>query len=151
MLLYSGMDVFGSLASQSGRAGQQSFTDWTSQYMASFLSKKGISATDLYSARCGILHTGRATSDMVDGEKARELWYKLGDDSHINLIVNTPLPPVEINIDEMAAAFSGGIDQFLGAVQSDSTLRQTVTQNAERFFRKGKLFGPIFRTNQGPF
>jgi hypothetical protein len=149
MLLYSGMDVLGSLAAPSGRGGQQTFTDWTSRYMTGFLDKKGLSATDLYSARCGILHTGRATSDMVDGGNARELWYRLGDDSHINLIVNTPVPPVEIDIVEMARAFSAGIDQFLSAVQTDSALGQIAVQNSERFFRKGKLFGSVFRTSQG--
>jgi hypothetical protein len=143
ILLYSGMDVFGALTTVSGRGGEKSFTDWASRYMAPFLGKTGLSATDLYSARCGVLHTGRATSDMVASGKARELWYGLGDDSHINLIVNVPLPPVHIRMEEMVAAFNSAIEQFFATIQSDPGLQQTVTTNAERYFRKVKLFGPI--------
>src|SRR6266567_2547457 len=69
-LLYSSIDVLGFLVSTKPYATQQTFVEWAEQYMDRFLKKKGITGTDLYSARCGLLHTGQAPSKLVDSGKA---------------------------------------------------------------------------------
>ena len=145
-LLYSGIDVLGFLASTKSRATSQTFADWTSRYMTALLQKKGITGRDLFAARCGILHTGKAPSDLVDSGHARELWYEFRGESHINLIVNTPLPPVLLDVDEMVAAFASGLEQFATDLQTDPKMGQAAAQKAERFFRRGAFFDPAGRT-----
>jgi hypothetical protein len=70
-LPYSGIDVLGFLAPTEPRATRQTFIRWADAYLAAFLNRKGIGGIDLYSARCGVLHTGQAPSDLVDLGEAR--------------------------------------------------------------------------------
>lgn len=142
-LLYSGIDVLGFLGSTRPRADRRSFITWAELYLDGFLAKKGIGGLDLYAARCGILHTGMAPSELVDTNKARELWYRFRDLSYINLIVNAPDPPVLLDVDEMVSAFFSGTQEFLKKLGEDAALGQRAEKKAERFFRPGELIGPI--------
>lgn len=138
-LLYSAIDVLGFLASANACATQRSFEAWTGCYMPKFLAKKGINGGDLYSARCGILHTGKAASDMVNSGKAVELWYEFRGDSHINRKIASSRRPILLDVDEMVAAFNAGVDEFLKDVASDPTVQARAVTKAERFFRRGLL------------
>jgi hypothetical protein len=142
-LLYSGIDVLGFLASANPKADRRSFVAWADSYLDGFLKKKGIGGLDLYAARCGILHTGMAPSELVDQKRARELWYRFRGVSYINLIVNTPNPPVLLDVEEMASAFFSGTQEFLKKVGEDAALGKRAQKKAERFFRPGELLGPI--------
>src|SRR5688572_27090457 len=55
ILLYSGVDILGALATEDGQATRESFVDWADNYMTPS-TKLGCSALELYSARCGLLH-----------------------------------------------------------------------------------------------
>ena len=138
-LLYSGIDVLGYLGSSQASATRRTFIDWSDQYLASFLGVKGISGTDLYSARCGVLHTGQAPSDMVNSGKARELWYRFRGESHINLLTSTPQPAVLIDIEELSQAFEAAMDAFSADLGSNATLAAQAGAKAEVFFRPGLL------------
>ena len=142
-LLYSGIDVLGFLGSAKSRADRHSFIAWAQSYLDGFLAQKGIGGLDLYAARCGILHTGMAPSDLVDQHKARELWYRYQGISYINLIVNAPKPPVLVDVEEMVSAFNSGTLQFLNKLGQDAALGQRAEAKAIRFFRPGELHGPI--------
>src|SRR5438477_12737481 len=54
MLLYSGIDVIASL--EAGTASRSAFTKWVNRYVLKSTSLS-CTASDLYGARCGILHT----------------------------------------------------------------------------------------------
>jgi hypothetical protein len=142
-LLYSGIDVLGFLASDKRKAERSTFTGWAESHMDAFLKKKGIGGIDLYSARCGILHTAMAPSELVDSGKARELWYQFRGESHVNLIVNLPQPPVLIDVEEMASAFSSGVEQFIQEMLDDAAMGKRAEGKANRFFRPGLLAGPV--------
>jgi hypothetical protein len=137
-LLYSGMDIFGFLDSNKQYATQKTFVDWAEKFMDSFLKKKGIKGIDLYSARCGLLHTGQAPSKLVDSGEARELWYRFEGESHINIATNTPQPAVLIDVEEFVDAFNSGVEQFIAHAEADPSLMiQAIAK--ERFFRRGLL------------
>lgn len=102
-LSYSGIDVLGYLGSSQTSATRKTFIDWSAQYLAGFLAAKGITGSDLYSARCGVLHAGQARSGMVASGKARELWYRFQGESHINMRTNTPQPAVLVDIEELVS------------------------------------------------
>jgi hypothetical protein len=138
-LLYSGIDVLGYLGSTQTSATRKTFIDWSTHYLAGFLRVKGISGADLYSARCGVLHTGQAPSDMVASGKARELWYRFRGESHINLLTNTPQPAVLIDIEELVTKFESAMDNFVSDVGNNPTLATQADAKAETFFRPGLL------------
>lgn len=141
-LLYSGIDVLGFLASDKPYATRQTFILWAEKYVDGFLKTKGIQGIDLYSARCGVLHTGRAPSGLVDSGDARELWYRFDGESHINMMTNTPKPAVLIDVEELVASFNSGIERFKSDVDADPAMRTKVEDKATRFFRPGLLMGP---------
>jgi hypothetical protein len=141
-LLYSGIDVLGFLASDKPNATRQTFISWAGKYMDGFLKTKGIQGIDLYSARCGVLHTGQAPSDLVASGKARELWYRFEGESHVNLMTNTSKVAVLIDIEDLVESFKGGIERFINDVKTSPTMQTKVEGKAERFFRRGLLTGP---------
>ena len=88
------------------------------------LKTEGICCLDLYTARCGLLHTGQAPSAHIDSGDARELWYRFDGEALINMMTNTPKPAVLID------------------VEAGPKLRTEAESQAERCFRTGILIGP---------
>jgi hypothetical protein len=142
-LLYSSIDVLGFLVSTESYATQQTFVEWAEHYMDGFLKKKGITGTDLYSARCGLLHTGQAPSKLVDTGKARELWYRFAGEGHVNIMTNTPKPAVLIDVEELSDSYNAGVERFIVDLDTAPTLQARGNAKAERFFRRGLLMGPV--------
>lgn len=141
-LLYSSIDVLGFLGSDETYATRKTFIEWTEKYMDSFLKATGIQGIDLYSARCGVLHTGQAPSALVDSGTARELWYRFEGESHVNMMTNTAKPSVLIDVEELVESFKSGIQGFISDVDANQTMQNKVEGKAERFFRPGLLIGP---------
>lgn len=138
-LLYSAIDALGFLASTARSATRSTFTPWAERYFAPFLAKKGIRAIDLYSARCGVLHTGQAPSDLVRSGSARELWYRFDGESYVNLLTDTPTPAVLVDVEELVEAFDSAVKSFLLEIETDSALGSRAENKAEQFFRPGIL------------
>jgi hypothetical protein len=143
-LLYSGIDVLGFLVSAEPKATGKTFSRWADDYLTEFLKKKGIGGIDLFSARCGVLHTAQAPSDLVDKGKARELWYRFRGEAHINLITNTPQPAVLIDVEELVEAFGGGVDLMIGDLQTNPSVGDKANEKAKRFFRQALLLRPSY-------
>jgi hypothetical protein len=141
-LLYSAIDVLGFLRSDEASAKRETFTAWVEAYMVAFLNTKGIRGIDLYSARCGIVHTGQAASDLVKSGQARELWYQFRGEAHVNLMANLPEPPVLVDVDELVEAFTSACKEFVRDIRTDDTLGSRAEEKAGRFFRPGLLFRP---------
>jgi hypothetical protein len=76
-LLYSGMDVMASLDAEPNESNRKSFVKWVDNYL---LRDKAIQcdAIDLYAARCGIVHTFTANSDLYINGKAKKIAYAWG-------------------------------------------------------------------------
>jgi hypothetical protein len=140
-LIYSGIDVLGFLGSTEPWATRATFIPWADKYLAEFLKKRGIGGIDLFSARCGVLHTGQARSNMVENGDAPELWYRF-QGNHINFITNTVQPAVLIDVEELVAAFDGGISQFFSDADANPSIGAVAEEKANRFFRRGLLLGP---------
>jgi hypothetical protein len=141
-LLYSGIDVLGFLGSIEPNATRKTFIRWADKYLVGFLNKIAIGGIDLYSARCGVLHTGQAPSNMVESGDAPELWYRFQGNVHINFITNTVQPAVLIDVEELVAAFDGGISQFFSDADANPSIGVVAEEKANRFFRRGLLLGP---------
>jgi len=76
-LLFVGIDIVASLERQPGEGMKASFTRWVEQYLLP-ARPLGCTSIELYAARCGILHTFTAESDLSRTGKARKLYYAWG-------------------------------------------------------------------------
>ena len=122
---------------------RQTFLDWAEKYLDDFFRTKGLTGIDLYSARCGVLHTGQAPSKMVNSGDAHEVWWRLGGESHVNIMINTPKPAVLIDVEELIESFESGVQRFMTDVDADSNLQAQANAKAERFFHRGMRLGPL--------
>jgi len=77
VLLYSGIDVAASLEPNLGNGVGDRFKRWVDRYMLKSGSLK-CTATDLYAARCAVVHTFTPESDLSKGGKARVMGYAFG-------------------------------------------------------------------------
>jgi hypothetical protein len=75
-LLYSGIDVIASLETN-GRANREGFLEWVEKYLLK-CGSFSCSAMDLYSARCGVVHTFTPESDLTRSGRARQIAYAWG-------------------------------------------------------------------------
>ena len=73
VLLYSSIDVLGLLNADENttKATRATFMGWINEYMD--LSKLNLSAIDIYSARCSVLHTHSTESDLSKNGKVKDI------------------------------------------------------------------------------
>lgn len=78
ILIYSGIDSFSFLASISSKNGRTVFKEWVKEWM---LKKYPLpcNETDIYSARCGLLHQQTSKSDLSNKGEAKEIYYTWGN------------------------------------------------------------------------
>jgi hypothetical protein len=72
-LCYTWIDTMGALCSPSGKATRTTFEEWLDRYAASWLAERELTSTDIYSARCGVLHTLTPNSKLVEKAQAMSL------------------------------------------------------------------------------
>ena len=73
-LIYTSIDILGSLQDEFGSASAENFRDWVNKY---FFTIKSFPFTekDLYGARCGIVHTMRYDSKNATKDGLKEIVY----------------------------------------------------------------------------
>jgi hypothetical protein len=145
-LLYSGIDTLGWLAAplETKEATRTTFEAWSNKFLVSKLKSidgSAITATDLYSARCGILHTSRSTSKLSGKGEAREICYQFGENVGLNFFGSTALDSAVLNLEQFALAFKDGAVAFLQERSTDPELAIRVNSRANTFFRWGRLVG----------
>jgi hypothetical protein len=102
-LIYSGIDTFGLLAAPAAieDASGDTFKHWCEKYTLPRLQPvEGgpVNAIDLWAARCGVLHTSTPLSALERAGKAHQIWYHLDGKAGVNLIMNSAMPPLGIDI-----------------------------------------------------
>jgi hypothetical protein len=126
MLLYVGIDVMASLET-SGKATRKGFIKWVGTYLLKEAALE-CNAMDLYGARCGIVHTLTAHSDLSRLGKARVVAYAWGNADAQMLRSATKLMKrndvVHVHVTELVVAFRNGIAAYLDEVGSDSARQQ---------------------------
>ena len=131
ILLYSGVDILGALDTDDGAATKASFVRWSEQYMAPSM-KLGCSGLELYSARCGILHTLSPETSLTKGGKAREFIYITYPPFFPEQ--NVAGDPFVVHVGTLWLAFRDGAKQFV----EDTTLDRSRAERVER--NLGKLY-----------
>lgn len=87
VVLYSSIDTAGFLNSPPDVASASSttFKPWVEKFFIQHI-KEPVTAADLWSARCAVLHTFGTISDLSRSGKARQIQYYHGDPSKVELM-----------------------------------------------------------------
>lgn len=119
ILLYSGMDIAGSMATYGqNKSVQDSFTGWVDDYIRP-TKTLGCTSLELFGARCGIVHTFTPESTLYQQGKARKVIYAWSPSRVETLRETTDLGRmsrqyVPIQGDDLVKTYKQGINRFLG-------------------------------------
>jgi hypothetical protein len=142
-LIYSGIDTFGLLAAPPAieDASGDTFKSWCEKYILPRLQPvEGgpINAIDLWAARCGVLHTSTPLSALERAGKAHQIWYHLDGKAGANLIMNSPMSPLGLDIQNLALAFKEGGLACITDINQDAAAFQAADARSQHFLRWGK-------------
>jgi len=136
LLLYTSIDILASLTrpENSDVTNSSFFKDWVASYM---IPQLGVpcSADDLWGARCGLLHTLTAESDMSRSRGAKMLNY-IGDDARAKAMQQqydpTSSHDIFISTHRFVDAFLAACDHFAADVRSNAALQKKVYSHAAK-------------------
>jgi hypothetical protein len=135
ILIYVGIDIAGWLASRTNRGVRTSFTAFVEKYMLPG-SLLAASPLDLYAARCAVLHTYTAESDLSAHGKARTIGYACGktnaQDLQTSFARSGRTDMVAVHISDLFAAFRQGVDQLTADVSADVSWRKDIKQRKRK-------------------
>jgi hypothetical protein len=131
ILLYTGIDVFGALNTDDGVSTQASFVRWSEKYMDP-ATKLGCTGLELYSARCGLLHTLSPLTRLTKSGKAREFVY----------VTYPPFLPQQnvsggpfiVHVPLLWLAFRDGTREFVKETDLDQSQAQRVSRNLSNLY-----------------
>lgn len=131
ILLYSGIDSIAAL--EAGSATPETFKTW----VASYLLKAGTFActpTDLYAARCGILHTFSADSNLSKAGRARIVAYAFekADIADIEKAYK-PQNCVAVHLGELVDAFRVALGNYMEQVLNEPNRLQKVEESCKNW------------------
>jgi hypothetical protein len=134
VLLYSGIDIVASLEPSTGGGVRERFENWVDKYLLAGRSF-ACTATDLYGARCAVVHTFTPDSDLSSRGKARVVGYAFGPAEVRDLDDATAMAghsqiQVNIHVRDLIHAFFNGFADYWAEVQADFKRRQEVERSA---------------------
>lgn len=136
VLLYSAIDTSGWLDCD-GAATRTSFIEWVDRYML-LESELPCAATDLYAARCGVLHTFGPNSRMFERSEARLIGYAWGTAKASELERLRKLMGVDdvvvVQVEDLYGAWVSGVDRFLAELDGDEERLSRVLAKGSSFF-----------------
>lgn len=141
ILIYSGIDTLASLnrPEQKEKVTRIDFEKWCSDYLLP-ASELNCSATDLYAARCSILHTSTAVSDLSRNNAASEMVYYIGNisekQSRYQTIIDEKYPrrTIIVNIANLEKAFKSSYVLFSEKLDQNPAKREIVYDRARFLF-----------------
>lgn len=137
MLIYGGIDIVASL--EQGKSTRSSFIEWVDEYL---LKAHPFSCTslDLYAARCGILHTLTAESDLSRKGRARQIVYAWGTGKAEDLQEASNrlggYDHVAIHISELHQAFRDAVAAFIEDLNQDPARMEKAEEHAGLWFTR---------------
>jgi hypothetical protein len=141
ILTYCAIDAMAYLSMPAGKqkVGRSDFKNWVEKYMKTDPEQSyQYDKEDLYGARCGIVHTYAAESDVSKSNKCRIIVYKPNCLEHFyEPEKNSDLVVLGINL--FIRDFYDAIDRFLSDILNDESLRKLVEERLPNLFHIKKL------------
>lgn len=146
-LLYSGIDTMAWLGLPDNQEDvtREDFTRWTDRYL---LPDSGIPCTalDLYSSRCGIVHSMTGESRATRRGVAKRIFYAWGNHraDDLQLILDRiGQPIVAVQVDTLVRAFQIAVGRFVKATEQDPGLNRRVGSRFEKVFTNMQVRGEV--------
>lgn len=119
VVMYSAIDAAGLLNAplEQEDADGKSFKAWVDEYILKY-SKTGLTADDLWGARCAVLHTAGSESSHSRKGKAREVAFFLGHEDEASrtrlseTVARTGRNLVPVDLTEFIGLFGAGLARF---------------------------------------
>jgi hypothetical protein len=138
ILVYSAIDNISFLTNMTHKKGRNVFKDWVKKWM---LQKYPLACneTDIYSARCGLLHRQSGISDLTLSGKAKQIWYTHGTANDIVLqtfIIHIGQEPnaVAVKIEDLIKSFKNGLIDCLTEVNKDVNWKKSFNEKLNDIF-----------------
>jgi hypothetical protein len=137
-LLYSGIDTMAWLGLPDNQEDvrREDFIRWTDCYLLPD-SGIGCSALDLYSSRCGIVHSMTGESRVIRRGDARRVFYAWGNhraDDLQQILDRIGQPILAVQVDTLVRAFRIAVDRFVWASEQDTDLNRRVGLRLDKIF-----------------
>ena len=138
ILTYTGIDTMGWLSDPNPRAAvRQRFERWAERYMEP-RKALGCTTTELYAARCGILHTATAESDLTEKGGERKVLYAWGSGatSFLQSVIDgdPTVNAVAVHAGKLVDAFRLGVAQCFEDAEQDAVLKQRLESRGAKMF-----------------
>jgi hypothetical protein len=129
-LIFAAIDSLAALTRPIGcpRTNRGVFIKWCETYLRP-QDSVGCTALDLYAARCGVLHTYSADSDLGQSGEARRLIYRWRTGPEADAALPLPNGVIVVEVEALNTAFREAARQFLVDSEMDRETRATVQQH----------------------
>jgi hypothetical protein len=146
ILLYSSLDIMGYLNMPKERSHNtpQDFYIWVEKYYLPNIGNEKCHAIDLYSARCGLLHSMSYESNLTRDKVAKGIMYAWGNASANVLervVEEMQKDLIVLHINDMEKALRIGLENFLKDISSDEEKLKLITIRAGKMFTNIQLPG----------
>jgi hypothetical protein len=126
-LIYSSIDILGSLQNANGFASRDSFKNWIRDYL--FQAKAlPCSESDLWGARCGIVHTLRYDSQYPESGQKEIVYGFFGYDLDIQNIQDTS-KQVGVYVEDLFEALKIAYEKYLEDLENSANSIQDANIN----------------------
>jgi len=139
VLIFSAIDCMSALSRAQDKeyATKGDFINWSTKYIIPNLNNE-CNALELYSARCGIIHTYTADSKLTKENKARIIYYAWGKEKveKLRRLIEDHSKDdryTAIQIEYLINALKKGIEQFLNDIHF-TEFELIVLERANKFF-----------------
>lgn len=140
-LIYSLIDSLAwSAAERTQKSVRRRFEAWVGLWLMPHLAPvaPGVSPTDLYAARCAVLHSLTGNSDLSQSGQAKRIMYVWGTADPQVLraaIADAPLSNhVALHYDELFTALCRSVERFLESANQDAALTKRLEQAAGQHY-----------------
>ena len=137
ILLYAGIDIIASIELKKGN-NKTSFMHWADAYLIP-AGSLDCTSLELYSARCGILHTMTAESDLSRSGQARAIYYSWGDADPEQLNAAIEMSEAKgtalvLNVEHLSDTFMAAVFKWAHEVRQDAARLQRIEDKAVKWF-----------------
>jgi hypothetical protein len=137
ILIYSVVDIVASLEHQGNEQGtRKPFVRWVKGYLVPG-GDLPCTPTELYSARCGVVHALSGESDLSRAGKARRVCYAYGSarpDDLQQVLPGAGRDDVVVHLDSLLALVAASLDRYFAEVRADPERQKIVDPNAAKCF-----------------
>jgi hypothetical protein len=139
ILLYSSIDIMGYLDMPADKDSNTSadFLRWADTYLIPNMKDAICTSMDLYSARCGLLHSMSYESNLTRKRDAKNIMYtggKLKGFDFKSVLRSLGKDDVVINIDDFCISFRKGLKEFIQEITADDKKLALMLERAKNMF-----------------